>query len=86
MSVSYPIVTVVRSFFEVDGETLCIFIISTYTNSMPPESALWFYKYITESSEDCRVPKQLLTGLQYAVFGLGNSSYGTRFNTVCMFM
>ena len=53
---------------------------------MPPESALWFYKYITESSEDCRVPKQLLTGLQYAVFGLGNSSYGARFNTVCMFI
>ena len=70
---------------QVGSETLCIFIISTYANCMPPESAIWFYKYITESSQDCRVPKHLLAGLQYTIFGLGNSSYGTDFNTVCMF-
>ena len=35
-----------------------------------------------EASEDCRIPKQLLNGLQYTIFGLGNSLYGPNFNTV----
>jgi len=67
---------------EVEKHTLCIFVISTYTDGMPPDSAAWFFQYITESSTDCRVPKHLLTGLQYTIFGLGNSCYGTEFNAV----
>ena len=71
-------------FIQVEKHTLCIFIISTYADGMPPDSATWFFQYITESSNDCRVPKHLLTGLQYTIFGLGNSSYGTEFNAVCI--
>ena len=71
-------------FMQVEKHTLCIFVISTYTDGMPPDSAAWFFQYITESSTDCRVPKHLLTGLQYTIFGLGNSCYGTEFNAVCI--
>ena len=59
-----------------------MFIISTYTNGNPPEAAQWFYKYIVESSDDCRVPKELFKGLRFAIFGLGNSLYGDNFNKV----
>ena len=59
-----------------------MFIISTYTNGNPPEAAKWFYKYIVESSDDCRVPKELFKGLRFAIFGLGNSLYGDDFNMV----
>ena len=64
---------------------LFLFVISTYTNGEAPESAKWFYKYIVESSDDCRVPKGLLGGLKYAVFGLGNSLYENNFNLVSIF-
>ncbi|XP_065055009.1 S-adenosyl-L-methionine-dependent tRNA 4-demethylwyosine synthase TYW1-like isoform X2 [Rhopilema esculentum] len=65
---------------EIEKEILFIFVISTYTNGEAPESAKWFYKYIVESSDDCRMPKGLLGGLKYAVFGLGNSLYENNFN------
>ena len=55
---------------------------STYTNGSPPEAAQWFYKYIVESSDDCRVPKELFNRLRFAIFGLGNSLYGDDFNVV----
>lgn len=48
----------------------------------PPESAEWFCKWLEEASNDFRVQKSLLSGLDYAVFGLGNSLYKERFNMV----
>lgn len=48
----------------------------------PPESAEWFCKWLEEASNDFRVQKSLLSGLDYAVFGLGNSLYENRFNMV----
>ena len=59
-----------------------MFIISTYADGKPPESAEWFCKWLEEASNDFRVQKSLLSGLDYAVFGLGNSLYKERFNLV----
>ena len=61
---------------------MCVFIISTYVDGKPPESAEWFYKWLEEASHDFRVQKSLLQNLDYAVFGLGNSLYEDKFNMV----
>ena len=40
----------------------------------------WFCQWLEESSKDFRVGAEALKGLRYAVFGCGNSLYGTHFN------
>ncbi|XP_046390590.1 S-adenosyl-L-methionine-dependent tRNA 4-demethylwyosine synthase TYW1-like [Ischnura elegans] len=67
---------------EANDTSLCIFVVSTYTDGSPPESASWFFKWLEEASNDFRVQKTLLKGMKYAVFGLGNSLYGDNFNKV----
>ncbi|PIK51683.1 putative tRNA wybutosine-synthesizing protein 1-like [Apostichopus japonicus] len=59
-----------------------VFIISTYTDGQPPESAAWFYNWLEESVNDFRVPRTLLSGVKYSVFGLGNSLYKENYNKV----
>ncbi|XP_029212555.2 LOW QUALITY PROTEIN: S-adenosyl-L-methionine-dependent tRNA 4-demethylwyosine synthase TYW1-like [Acropora millepora] len=61
---------------------ICAFIVSTYVDGNPPESAKWFYKWLDEASSDFRVQKSLLKDLNYAVFGLGDSLYEDNFNLV----
>lgn len=61
----------------------CVFIVSTYTDGQPPKDAVWFCKWLEESSTDFRVQKSLLGAVKYAVFGLGNSQYKDNFNVVC---
>lgn len=56
---------------------------STYTDGKPPADAVWFCKWLEESSNDFRVQKSLLGAVKYAVFGLGNSLYKDNFNMVC---
>ncbi|KAJ7387044.1 S-adenosyl-L-methionine-dependent tRNA 4-demethylwyosine synthase [Desmophyllum pertusum] len=60
----------------------CVFIVSTYVDGKPTGSTEWFYKWLEEASNDFRVQKSLLRGLDYAVFGLGDSLYEDRFNMV----
>lgn len=67
---------------EVESGTISVFIISTYTEGTPPDKAKWFCKYLREASDDFRVQKSLLHGLQYTIFGLGNSIYENNYNTV----
>jgi len=64
-------------------DTVCVFILSTYTDGTPPEAAAWFCQWLEETSTDFRVEKTLLQNLQYCVFGLGNSLYTDHYNTVC---
>jgi hypothetical protein len=59
-----------------------VFILPTYTEGKPPESAAWFCKWLEEASNDFRVEKELLKGMKFAVFGLGNSQYRDHFNEV----
>ena len=40
----------------------------------------WFCQWLEESSRDFRVGAEALKNLRYAVFGCGNSLYGTNFN------
>lgn len=67
---------------ETSGKSLCVFILPTYTDGRPPETAAWFCKWLEEASNDFRVEKELLKGMKFAVFGLGNSQYKEHFNEV----
>lgn len=63
-------------------DVTCVFIISTYTDGEPPESAAWFCKFLCEASDDFRVQKSMLESMKYTVFGLGNSIYESNYNSV----
>ncbi|KAL9981267.1 hypothetical protein ACROYT_G009944 [Oculina patagonica] len=65
-----------------DEVDTCVFIISTYVDGKPPDNTEWFCKWLEEAANDFRVQKSLLHGLDYSVFGLGNSLYEERFNLV----
>lgn len=69
-------------YFQTSGRSLCVFILPTYTDGRPPETAAWFCKWLEEASNDFRVEKELLKGMKFAVFGLGNSQYKEHFNEV----
>ncbi|XP_069341740.1 S-adenosyl-L-methionine-dependent tRNA 4-demethylwyosine synthase TYW1 [Eulemur rufifrons] len=67
---------------EVTSKNVCIFLVATYTDGRPTESAEWFCKWLEEASSDFRFGKTYLKGMRYAVFGLGNSAYASYFNKV----
>ncbi len=60
---------------------MTVFIVSTYTDGAPPDSAQWFCQWLREAVDDFRVHKSLLSNLKFAVFGLGDSLYGDNYNT-----
>ncbi|XP_009997432.1 PREDICTED: S-adenosyl-L-methionine-dependent tRNA 4-demethylwyosine synthase-like, partial [Chaetura pelagica] len=64
------------------SRNICVFLVATYTDGRPPESAAWFCKWLEEATNDFRFGKMFLKGLRYAVFGLGNSAYADHYNTV----
>ncbi|XP_053817076.1 S-adenosyl-L-methionine-dependent tRNA 4-demethylwyosine synthase TYW1-like isoform X2 [Vidua chalybeata] len=66
---------------ETSSRNICVFLVATYTEGQPPESAAWFCKWLEEAANDFRVGKSFLQGLRYAVFGLGNSAYVDHYNT-----
>jgi tRNA wybutosine-synthesizing protein 1 len=59
-----------------------VYILPTHTDGKPPDSAAWFCKWLEEASNDFRVEKELLKGMKFAVFGLGNSQFKDHFNQV----
>uniref|UniRef100_A0A8C0JXM4 tRNA 4-demethylwyosine synthase (AdoMet-dependent) n=1 Tax=Canis lupus dingo TaxID=286419 RepID=A0A8C0JXM4_CANLU len=67
---------------EVTSKNVCAFVVATYTDGQPTESAVWFCKWLEEASSDFRFGKTYLKGMRYAVFGLGNSVYASHFNKV----
>ncbi|XP_070572971.1 S-adenosyl-L-methionine-dependent tRNA 4-demethylwyosine synthase TYW1-like [Ptychodera flava] len=67
---------------ETDARKICVFFVSSYIDGKPPEKTAWFFKWLEETSNDFRVQKTLLKGMQYAVFGLGNSVYAENYNKV----
>ena len=64
------------------GRCVSVFLISTYTEGAPPDSARWFCQWLAEAVDDFRVSKSLLGKLNYAVFALGNSLYADHYNAV----
>ncbi|NXP80159.1 TYW1 synthase, partial [Ramphastos sulfuratus] len=67
---------------ETSSRNICVFLVATYTDGQPPESAAWFCKWLEEAANDFRYGKTYLKGLRYAVFGLGNSVYADHYNSV----
>ncbi|NXJ76204.1 TYW1 synthase, partial [Trogon melanurus] len=67
---------------ETTSRNICVFLVATYTDGQPTESAAWFCKWLEEAANDFRFGKSYLKGLRYAVFGLGNSVYVDHYNTV----
>ncbi|GAB6018559.1 S-adenosyl-L-methionine-dependent tRNA 4-demethylwyosine synthase [Chamberlinius hualienensis] len=59
-----------------------VFLLSTYSEGKPPPSSSWFYKWLHDTVTDFRLHKSLLKGMNYAIFGLGDTSYGKDFNRV----
>ncbi|NXE15663.1 TYW1 synthase, partial [Lophotis ruficrista] len=66
---------------ETTSRNVCVFLVATYTDGQPTESAAWFCKWLEEAANDFRFGKTYLKGLRYAVFGLGNSVYVDHYNT-----
>jgi len=69
---------------KAERRTLLVIIMSTYEGGTPPESAKWFYDWIIDFGKDFRVQHSLFKGMDYAVFGLGDSLYAEsgNYNTV----
>ncbi|XP_030328248.1 S-adenosyl-L-methionine-dependent tRNA 4-demethylwyosine synthase TYW1-like isoform X4 [Strigops habroptila] len=67
---------------ETTSRNICVFLVATYTDGQPTESAAWFCRWLEEAANDFRFEKTYLKGLRYAVFGLGNSVYVDHYNTV----
>ncbi|NXT35051.1 TYW1 synthase, partial [Pelecanoides urinatrix] len=67
---------------ETTSRNICVFLVATYTDGQPTESAAWFCRWLEEAANDFRFGKTYLKGLRYAVFGLGNSVYVDHYNTV----
>uniref|UniRef100_A0A1B6CFF3 Flavodoxin-like domain-containing protein n=1 Tax=Clastoptera arizonana TaxID=38151 RepID=A0A1B6CFF3_9HEMI len=64
------------------ADSLCIFIFPTHSEGKPPQSLSLFYHLVDELANDFRYDKTTLKGVNYAVFGLGNSAYKDNFNVV----
>ncbi|XP_041919060.1 S-adenosyl-L-methionine-dependent tRNA 4-demethylwyosine synthase TYW1 isoform X1 [Alosa sapidissima] len=67
---------------ECTSKAVCVFLLATYTDGKPTETAEWFCKWLEEASTDFRYGKTYLKGLRYTVFGLGDSVYTDHYNTV----
>uniref|UniRef100_A0A4D5RQK8 S-adenosyl-L-methionine-dependent tRNA 4-demethylwyosine synthase TYW1 n=1 Tax=Ixodes scapularis TaxID=6945 RepID=A0A4D5RQK8_IXOSC len=67
---------------QVKSKGLCIFIVSTYVDGGPPDEAVWFYDWLKDTYADFRVHKYFLQGLDYAIYGLGDSAFNDNYNKV----
>ncbi|XP_065516231.1 S-adenosyl-L-methionine-dependent tRNA 4-demethylwyosine synthase TYW1-like [Lathamus discolor] len=67
---------------ETTSRNICVFLVATYTDEQPTESAAWFWRWLEEAANDFRLGKAYLKGPRYAVLGLGNSVYVDHYNTV----
>lgn len=64
-----------------------IIFISTYEQNTPPPTATWFHTWLEDAANDFRVSRDALSHIGYAIFGLGDSAYGSEgFNAVALNM
>ncbi|RLN51398.1 hypothetical protein BBJ29_000669 [Phytophthora kernoviae] len=66
---------------NLEQETIVVAVLSTWTHGEPPEDARMFCKWIQDMTQDFRVSKSWLSGVQHAVFGLGNAEYDEDYGT-----
>ena len=62
-------------------QSVTVFVVSTYTDGLPPDSAKWFCKWLCEAVDDFRVSKFILSQLKFTVFALGDSIYADHYNS-----
>ncbi|KAM9452608.1 S-adenosyl-L-methionine-dependent tRNA 4-demethylwyosine synthase TYW1-like [Salvelinus alpinus] len=67
---------------QCSNKSVCVFLLATYSDGQPTENAEWFCKWLEEASTDFRYGNTYLKGLRCAMFGLGNSAYGSHYNMV----
>lgn len=63
-------------------ETLVLFVVSTWEGGNPPSSGGFFGNWLSESANDFRVGNLLLSGVKFAVFGVGSRAYEETYNVV----
>ncbi len=42
----------------------------------PPDSTVWFFDWLNDVVDDFRVHKTALARIRFAIFGVGDSTYG----------
>jgi tRNA wybutosine-synthesizing protein 1 len=67
---------------QLPSEGWIVFVVSTYTDGVPPDSARVFFDWLSDAVVDHRIPKNFFTDVKYAIFGCGNKLYGRNFNLV----
>ena len=65
--------------FVLDQEDIVLFICSTWTDGVAPESAQRLVTSLIDYASDFRVSKSHLSKVKFAVFGLGGSDYNKNF-------
>uniref|UniRef100_A0A0D9VZL6 tRNA 4-demethylwyosine synthase (AdoMet-dependent) n=1 Tax=Leersia perrieri TaxID=77586 RepID=A0A0D9VZL6_9ORYZ len=59
---------------------LLLLVLPTHDGGAPPQSAAFLARWLEESAADFRAGAALLSGLRFAVFGVGSRAYGETFN------
>ena len=67
---------------DLGKEQFVVFVVSTYTDGQPPDSAKFFCDWLNEAAVDFRVGPEFMANVTYAVLGLGNSLYEHNYNVV----
>ncbi|RCV40654.1 hypothetical protein SETIT_9G072500v2 [Setaria italica] len=78
-----PILATDASSFEPDdlpSVPLLLLVVPTHDGGAPPPSAAFLARWLEESTADFRAGALLLSGLRFAVFGVGSRVYGETFN------
>jgi tRNA wybutosine-synthesizing protein 1 len=57
--------------------TFVVLVIPTWTDGTPSPNAQPLYGHLRDLATDFRVDKSILVNMNYAIFGLGNSNYGS---------
>uniref|UniRef100_A0A0E0D7K2 tRNA 4-demethylwyosine synthase (AdoMet-dependent) n=1 Tax=Oryza meridionalis TaxID=40149 RepID=A0A0E0D7K2_9ORYZ len=59
---------------------LLLLVLPTHDGGAPPPAASFLARWLEESAADFRAGAALLSGLRFAVFGVGSRAYGETFN------
>ncbi|EAZ28750.1 hypothetical protein OsJ_12772 [Oryza sativa Japonica Group] len=59
---------------------LLLLVLPTHDGGAPPSAAAFLARWLEESAADFRAGAALLSGLRFAVFGVGSRAYGETFN------
>ncbi|KAK3145922.1 hypothetical protein QOZ80_3BG0259260 [Eleusine coracana subsp. coracana] len=79
-----PIRAIDAAAFEPDdlpSVPLLLLVLPTHDAGAPPPAAAFLARWLEESAADFRAGALLLSGLRFAVFGVGSRAYGETFNT-----